>query len=320
MITVLMTVYNERKEVLKASIESILDQTFSSFKFLIIIDNPNNKNAIQLIDKYAQSDKRIKYIVNEINMGLPLSLNKGIDLINTKYTVRMDADDISEPTRLEKQLNYMEKNKDIALLGTNIKYMNNTSIFKRASLPESYEDIKVLIRYQNIMCHPTFFIRTDLLKIFKYRNLKYSQDYDLTCRLIEKKYKINNINEYELNYRLVDKDDNKCFYQIICMQTIQKFFKLNILCDVDIASEVNKSIEKVTEKERKNYLIASTYYNSATFYLKKQKYTKFLKCFFTSFIKSKIQRKNIYNIILYKILFYFKIKIFTKRVSHIIKS
>lgn len=114
LVTVLMSVFNGEK-YLREAIDSILTQTFSDFEFLIINDASTDRSR-EIILSYL--DPRIRLIDNEENIGLTRSLNKGIDLAKGKYIARMDADDVSMPERLEKQVRFMEENPDIAVLGS----------------------------------------------------------------------------------------------------------------------------------------------------------------------------------------------------------
>ena len=111
-ITVLMPVYNGEK-YLRPAIESILNQTFSDFEFLIINDGSTD-NSESIILSYK--DERIRYVKNENNLKLIKTLNKGIDLARGKYIARMDADDISLPTRLEREIEYMESHPECGLV------------------------------------------------------------------------------------------------------------------------------------------------------------------------------------------------------------
>ena len=113
-ITVLMANYNNQR-YLKQSIESILNQTYKNFDFLII-DDHSSDDSIKIIKSY--SDKRIKLIKNHKNLGLTRSLNIGLKNINTEYIARMDADDISFPRRLKNQYDFLEKNTDVGILGS----------------------------------------------------------------------------------------------------------------------------------------------------------------------------------------------------------
>ena len=102
--SVLMSTYNETTKELDESINSILQQTYSNFEFLIINDNPNNYELEKTLKSYK--DSRIKIIHNEENLGLVKSLNNGLKYCNGQYVARMDADDISCPSRIQDEKQY----------------------------------------------------------------------------------------------------------------------------------------------------------------------------------------------------------------------
>ena len=114
--SVIMATYKESIECLKQSIESIINQTYNDFEFIIILDNPDNKEHIAFINDYVCKDERIKFYINDKNMGLTNTLNRGLKLAEGKYICRMDADDISELYRMEHQKKYLEEN-DFDLIG-----------------------------------------------------------------------------------------------------------------------------------------------------------------------------------------------------------
>ena len=114
-VSVLMPVYNTRRAELQVAIESILDQTYKDFEFIIINDGSTN-DAEEVILDYK--DDRIKYYKNETNLKLISTLNKGIDLCSGKYIARLDSDDYSEPDRLEKQVKVMEELPNVGLTGS----------------------------------------------------------------------------------------------------------------------------------------------------------------------------------------------------------
>lgn len=108
-ISVIMSTYMESIEQLKKSIESILNQTFKDFEFIIVIDNPKRKELKDLVNSYAKEDKRVKVLVNKKNSGVSFSLNKALKIAKADWIARMDADDFSLPTRLEKSWFYRNK-------------------------------------------------------------------------------------------------------------------------------------------------------------------------------------------------------------------
>lgn len=118
-ISVLMPVYNS-ENYLKDSIESILNQSFTDFEF-IIIDDASKDKSWEIIKEYEKKNKNIVALQNILNIGTTKSLNKGLSIAKGKYVVRMDADDWSYPDRLKKQYNYMEKNLDVGVSGGTIE-------------------------------------------------------------------------------------------------------------------------------------------------------------------------------------------------------
>ena len=113
-VTLLMSVFNGQS-YLKEAIESILNQTFEDFEFLIIND-ASKDNSLRIIQSF--DDSRIKLVHNSDNIGLTKSLNKGIDLAKGEFIARMDCDDISLPERLSMQVSFMDKNPDIGILSS----------------------------------------------------------------------------------------------------------------------------------------------------------------------------------------------------------
>ena len=201
-ISVLMATYNAEK-YLKEAMDSILNQTFKDFEFIIIDDDSNDK-TVEIIKSY--SDPRIKLIINPSNLGLPTSLNKGIEFSSGEFLVRMDPDDISLPERFTTQIEFMNKHNDIVICGSNAKSIGSKNNVIMSS-PNNSDEIKVSLLFKTTLIHPTIFIR----KSFLVKNeLKYSpqflqtQDYDLYTRA-STFGKLANINKVLLLYRKHDK-------------------------------------------------------------------------------------------------------------------
>jgi glycosyltransferase involved in cell wall biosynthesis len=196
-ITVLMPVYNAEK-YLKAAIESILNQSFTDFEFLIIDDGSTDK-SIDIIHSYQ--DSRISVIKNETNLGLIASLNNGIELSKGEFIARMDSDDISYANRLEKQLAYMMQNPDIGISGS---WMYTIDTGEIIYYPETHEKCKTFKFFNSPLAHPTVIFKREL---FLKNNLKYSIDYPV-CEDIElwkrcmKYTKLGNLCEPLLFYRI----------------------------------------------------------------------------------------------------------------------
>lgn len=208
-ISVVMPVCNENKLVLKRAIDSILNQKFKDFEFIIIIDNPHNLEAIELIEEYAVKDLRIKYSLNKSNLGISYSLNKGIHLARAKYIARQDADDESLPERLSKQYKVIISDPSIDVLGTAVRYTdkNQNIIFERFYKEKICNEIK----FYNPVAHPTLLIKRELFEKFGYYREQYlcSQDYELWCRWYLKGVHFHNIPEILYKYYQGDNIKNE---------------------------------------------------------------------------------------------------------------
>ncbi|HOL87585.1 MAG TPA: glycosyltransferase family 2 protein, partial [Defluviitoga tunisiensis] len=209
MISVIMPVYNGEK-YLPEAIESILNQTYKNFEFIIINDGSTDRTE-EIILSYK--DDRIIYVKNEKNLQIVESLNKGINLAKGKYIARMDADDISLPKRLEKQIEFMEKNTHVGVCGTWMKtFGEKNEVWK---MPISHDEIVVSMLFNSCIMHPTAVIRT---KVLKENNLYYDQkynkveDYELWTRLV-KYTQFANIPEILLKYRIFENDSSRKSYK-----------------------------------------------------------------------------------------------------------
>jgi len=201
-----MSVYNGAN-YLKEAVESILNQTFSEFEF-IIIDDGSKDETWDILNNYASSDYRIKLIKNRINIGLTRSLNKGLVVARGKYIARQDHDDFSEPTRLEKETQYLDMHDSTVLVSCNYDIINSEGkIVKRTDLRNDTSTIYWnLIFYNYLGGHSQVMFRRDpVLKIGGYsESLPYAQDYDLWLRL-SKFGHISILPEILLKYRIHDK-------------------------------------------------------------------------------------------------------------------
>lgn len=204
-VSIIMPVYNGEM-YLGEAIESILNQTYTNFEYLIINDGSTD-NSLDIIDKYARKDKRIVAISRE-NKGLVASLNEGIALAKGKYIARMDADDISLPNRIEQELRYLEENSDVDILGSNIEIIGDVDKERKegyikwfnSSLNETNIEEKFLEGCA--LSHPSVMIKKQLFAHLKYRDNYCAEDYDLWMRALKQGFKIRKIEEVLLQYRI----------------------------------------------------------------------------------------------------------------------
>lgn len=194
-ISVLMPVYNGEKYIDEA-IQSILNQTYEDFEFIIINDCSTDKTEKKIL-KYK--DPRIKYFTNEVNLGVTKTLNKGLQYCKGKYIARMDADDISMIHRLEEQIKEI-KYYHYDIVGANIIIIDENT--NQIGLREYDEFVNNTIKIKSPLAHPTVMFKKSLLKQREYNEeLKAAQDYELWLYLYSKSKQFKNIQKYLLKYR-----------------------------------------------------------------------------------------------------------------------
>ncbi|MFX0211124.1 MAG: glycosyltransferase [Candidatus Hodarchaeota archaeon] len=203
-ISVLMSVYNEPLEWIRASIESIIHQTFQDFEFIIVNDNPHRSEVKDQLKRYALFDNRVQIIENDRNMGLTKSLNKAIKAAQGLYIARMDADDISLPERLELQYEFLEKHKDIFLVGSSVWIIDRNGVPKEKVIKHTSHTHILHDMFSGALpfYHPTIMFRN---KGFLYREcFEVAQDYDFYLNLLSRGKKFSNLKQILLRYRMSD--------------------------------------------------------------------------------------------------------------------
>lgn len=208
LVSVLMTAYNADKYI-SLAIESILEQTYQNFEF-IIIEDASNDNTWDVIQTYAKKDKRIIATRNEINLNAGGSSNKGLKICKGKYIIRMDADDWSFPYRIEKQVKYMEGNEGVVCSGGSMVVCNEE--MKKIGVrnyPENNERILETILRLNPVPHPSSIWRRDAIKKTKGypTKLGMSEDYFLVLE-ISQHGELGNIREKLIKYRVHKKSES----------------------------------------------------------------------------------------------------------------
>ena len=195
-----MPVYNTEKYVWEA-IESILSQNFKDFEF-IIIDDCSTDRSYEICEEYSKKDERIKLFRNEKNMWISFTRNKLISLSATNYIATQDSDDISLKNRLELCFDFLENNPDYWVVSWDNIIINETSeiIWYR-----KYSDnIKNIILKKSPISQPSCMFRKDIFeKLWWYdKQLNYWEDYDLWLKMYANRFKIKNLSENLIKYRL----------------------------------------------------------------------------------------------------------------------
>lgn len=206
LISVIMGVYNCKDiSLLYKSINSIIDQTFGDWEF-IICDDGSSDNTLDELKKIEKLDSRIKIISYEENHGLAYALNECIKIAQGEYIARQDDDDISKPNRFEKQLEILRRNKKISIVGCNAEVFDDSGVWGEYTVEEN-PTVKTFL-WTNPFAHPTVMMRTCALKESGcYRVVKATrrcEDYDLFMRMYAHGYIGYNIQDKLYEYRIVN--------------------------------------------------------------------------------------------------------------------
>lgn len=197
-VTVLMGLYNA-ETYLRESIDSILNQTFTDFEFLIYNDGSTDATA-EIVFSYT--DPRIFLVNNPVNRSVSPNMNEGIERARGRYIVRMDGDDLADPERIAKQVAFMDARPEIGLCGTAVRYFGASESL--IQLPEDNATIQHTMWLQNAFYQPSVIIRTSVLRDsgLRYNTAyEFAEDYKLwsdMCTVTQ----VHNLPEPLLNYRI----------------------------------------------------------------------------------------------------------------------
>jgi glycosyltransferase involved in cell wall biosynthesis len=238
-ISVILPVYNAQS-YLRESIESILNQSFQDFE-LIMINDGSIDGSLSIMESYA--DQRIR-IINQSNAGLPISLNRAIATAKGKYLARQDADDISLPERLSKQVAYLDDHPQCALLGSWAQILVANALTNRSlAHPHLNSDIQLKLLFFNCFVHSSVMIRKSALEIsglYPEEKEKFPpEDYDLWLR-IAKHWEVANLPEVLLYYRELPNSISRSKLDI--MQERARLMSLLALKEIIPESATNEDI------------------------------------------------------------------------------
>ena len=262
LVTVLVPVYNNEK--INLCIDSVLKQTFTDFE-LLIIDNASTDNTAEVIRKY--DDERIRLVVNKENIGPTGSLHKGIDLVNTKYVARLDADDLMLEDRLEKQVKFMEENPEYGIVGSWTRHIDtNGKLYDINKLCVTDKGVRAFLNIESPFYHPAVMIRTSVLRD---NNL----NYDLNIR-VAVEYKLwNEILRYSKGCNLPEVLTHYRVGDSGSLTASNPFKKLQEY--LNVRESINKENNEgallkslaIERKEKKNVFDCITIFNSLNGYL-----------------------------------------------------
>ncbi len=206
MVSILMSTYNETIEEVTASVESMLNQTYQDMELIIVLDNPLNEHVNQWVkDMAVKTNGKVRVVEHQENKGLVQSLNDAFAVSQGELLARMDADDISVATRLEKQVQYMEMHPECAVLGCNRIDIDEESnvIHHERRVIEKDKQIKKILRYGVPFTHPSIMMRREALeKVGGYRDIVAAEDYDLYLRFLKNGEGFANLSDRLIKYRV----------------------------------------------------------------------------------------------------------------------
>jgi glycosyltransferase involved in cell wall biosynthesis len=202
-ISVIMTFFNEPPKLLKRSVESILNQTFQDFEFIIIAGNPENFASIEFVKNISVNNDKIIFQIAEKKLLMTVCLNRAIKMAGGRYIALQESDDESLPQRLEKELQVIEQDENVDVVGTAIAYINDFD--KKLLVNRFYPtDPRKAFNKYTAIAHPTFFLKKELFEKFGFYNeseeVKHSPDHELWCRWIIQGVRFYNIPEVLFNY------------------------------------------------------------------------------------------------------------------------
>ncbi|MFL0251645.1 glycosyltransferase [Clostridium neuense] len=211
-LSVLMCTYNSEKYI-SETIESILNQTFSDFEF-IIVDDGSTDDTEAIIKKFK--DSRIKYYKLPENLGIGKASNYGLEKVKGKYIARADSDDIYYKNRFEKQKKFLDKNIDFYVVGSLSEYFCSNEDNERYKYCKNYiekqnnsilteKDMHEKLYWYCCLINSSIMARTEVIKKFGYGDFRIGEDYKLFYELNKRGYKITNINEILCKIRVSDK-------------------------------------------------------------------------------------------------------------------
>ena len=198
-VSVIMGVYNTNKEYISLAIESILNQTYTDFEYIICNDGCTDDTFEYIKSKYK--DSRIVYIENDTNRGLAYTLNHCLNKAQGEYIARMDSDDESLLNRIEEQVDFLDNNKEYGVAATNANLFDENGIWGKLEYNENINKKDFL--KNNPVIHPSVMIRREIYDLVNgYRDILRTvrvEDYDLFFRIFAKGAKIYTIQNKLLN-------------------------------------------------------------------------------------------------------------------------
>jgi glycosyltransferase involved in cell wall biosynthesis len=236
-----MSVHNGER-YLREAVDSILAQTYSDFEF-IIIDDASTDGTAAILDGY--DDARIVRVRNAENLGLTRSLNLGLEMARGEYVARMDADDVSEPTRLDEQVAYLGTHPDVAVLGSWCRLIDpGGQVVTESRYAEDRPVIEWRMCFGCAVTHPSVMMRrSSIVAVGGYDpDYRYAQDYELWTRCIRNGIAVSVLGRFLLRYRLSAEGIGRAHFEqqtLFCLRVARAYvewYTSRPVTDADVAS------------------------------------------------------------------------------------
>lgn len=226
-ISVIMCIYKEKLLWIKQAIYSVMNQSFKDFELIIVVDNPDVSENVKEYLNFISKSKKIVILFNEKNIGLAMSLNKGLSRARGEYIARMDSDDISSHNRFMYELEYLNERKlDVVSCGM-IKIDENGGEIEREKTrvkePRKFLPVASCLVHSGIMARKKVYEELN-----GYRDFKNSEDYDLWLRIVtDSDFTIGNIDKYLIKYRIVNEGQSRAKFeeQFYLSEYIRQLYK-----------------------------------------------------------------------------------------------
>ena len=239
LVSVIMSVYKEPVELIRAAMESILRQSFLNLELIVCSDCPDRGAIHREIFAEFEDDKRARFLFNEVNLGLGFSLNRCVDISDGFYIARMDADDLCSKERIAKQVDYEKSlGAGAAVFSGVVMLRANGEEFER-KMPPNPNFKKHFFRFDPFV-HATMLVEKDVLKKARYLLSKPPEDWDLFLRLYGSGTKFFVLAEPLYIYRFdakdeyIDKSERRArasINSINALKVLCNNFKIAVRCD-----------------------------------------------------------------------------------------
>lgn len=279
-VSIVMSFHKEPLQWIRFAVESMLGQTFRDFEFIIVCDNPEHTEGIAYIREHE--DKRIRLMINDRNLGPTKSFNIAIGASVGQYIARMDADDISLPERLEKQVGYMDAHPETSVCATDVHVIDENGRIKRRNRYRRKHDQSLML-ISNSIAHPSVMFRRRLLELrnpIYNEDFIYTQDYELWLFLYLKGHRFHTLDQALLLYRKSRKQISTAreHKQTSLFKKAHKEFIINRLHQLaspdsetpyDLKGLLDKAIQAYADPGRENkkdltYIIYVLYFSLGT--------------------------------------------------------